>query len=285
MNKLLTALSTACTVLLALPATAAIVSFAVPLSGAQEVGGGDADGFGVALLAIDDTALSISWRIVARNISLPQTAAHIHSAAAGVNGPVVINFSGQLTGTSLVDAGLAGVLANPANWYVNVHNADFPGGAIRGQLTGQVPAANSTFTTFIVPLSGAQEVGGGDPDGFGTALLAFEAATSTVDWLIDTENIGLPPTGAHIHNAPAGVNGPVRIDFSAQLTGTVTDTDVAGVLANPANWYVNVHNQVHPGGAIRGQLPAATVHVWEPATLLLVGAGLAGIGAARRRRR
>lgn len=285
MNKFLTALSGACAVLLALPATAAIVSFAVPLSGAQEVGGGDADGFGVALLAIDDTASTISWRIVAKNIGQPPTGAHIHNAAAGVNGPVSINFSAQLAGTSLFDANLAGVLANPANWYVNVHNAAFPGGAIRGQLTGQAPAANSTFTTFIVPLSGAQEVGGGDPDGFGTALLAMDAATSTVDWLIDTENIDLPPTGAHIHNAPAGVNGPVSINFSAQLAGTVIDTDVAGVLANPANWYVNVHNQAHPGGAIRGQLPAAATEVWEPATLLLVGAGLAGIGAARRRRR
>ena len=284
MKKLFLALSGACAILLSLPSAAAVVTFAVPLSGAQEVGGGDVDGFGVALLAIDDTALSISWRIIARNISLPQTGAHIHNAAAGVNGPVLISFLAQLAGTSLFDADLAGVLANPANWYVNVHNAAFPGGAIRGQLTGQAPAANNTITTFTVPLSGAQEVSGGDPDGFGTALLAIDAANSSVDWLIDVNNILLPPTGAHIHNAPAGVNGPVSINFSGQLTGTVIDSDVAGVLANPTNWYVNVHNTAHPGGAIRGQLAGESAEVWEPATLLLVGAGLAGIAAARRRR-
>lgn len=146
--------------------------------------------------------------------------------------------------------------------------------------------APAAIITFAVPLDGAQEVNAlGDPDGFGAALLVIDDVALTIAWNIVAKNIALPPTGAHIHNAAAGVNGPVRIDFSGQLAGTgLVDTDLAGVLASPADWYVNVHNAVFPAGAIRGQLAAVATPVPEPATLLLFGTGLAGIAAARRRR-
>ena len=97
MNKLLSSLAGAGALALSSQAPAAIVTFAVPLDGAQEVGAlGDPDGFGAALLAIDDVALTISWTIAVKNIALPPTGAHIHNAAAGVNGPVRIDFSAAI---------------------------------------------------------------------------------------------------------------------------------------------------------------------------------------------
>lgn len=127
----------------ALPASAAIQYFEVPLEGAQEFPGpGDPDGSGLAKLWIDDVALTIDWDITVLNVD-PIAAAHIHNAPAGASGPVRVDFSGQLIGTSLFDADLAGVLANPANWYVNVHNPAFPAGAVRGQLPGIVPEAST----------------------------------------------------------------------------------------------------------------------------------------------
>jgi hypothetical protein len=33
-------------------------------------------------------------------------------------------------------ATLDAIAGNPSNYYVNVHNTDFPGGALRGQLPG-----------------------------------------------------------------------------------------------------------------------------------------------------
>lgn len=69
------------------------------------------------------------------------TAAHIHEAAAGSNGPVVVTLSPPTNGTSAgcVDTGDADLAADitlreSSNYYVNVHNAEYPGGAVRAQL-------------------------------------------------------------------------------------------------------------------------------------------------------
>jgi len=119
----------------AAPAWAALDTYTAFLYGSNEVGGGDPDGFGVATLIIDTTALEISWSILALNIDMPLTGAHIHAAPAGVNGPVIVNFGGMLTGEALSDPDLASITpSNAADFYVNLHNALFPGGAIRGQL-------------------------------------------------------------------------------------------------------------------------------------------------------
>lgn len=118
-------------------AAGAQVTFVVPMSGTQEVAPviGDPDGFGTATLTITPgSPPSIVWSIEAFNITLPPTAAHIHSGAAGTNGPVVVDFSAMLSGGPVFDPDLANVLANPAGFYVNVHTPDHTGGAIRGQI-------------------------------------------------------------------------------------------------------------------------------------------------------
>jgi hypothetical protein len=259
-------------------ANAALVGYAANLTGAAEAPGpGDPDGFGKALLIFDSVTNRVDWLITLANVGLPPTGAHIHLGAPGVAGPVMINFSGQLSG-SVVDTDVAALLADPTNFYVNIHNSTYPSGAVRGQLT----APNSV--AFTANLTGAQEVGPGDPDGIGLALLSFDAAANRASWLIAIENVATPVTGAHIHAAAAGVNGPVRIDFNAQLSGSVVDPDVAGVLADPTNFYVNVHNSTFTGGAVRGQLVAPSAVVPEPATLALLGLGLSAIAITRRRK-
>lgn len=117
------------------PAMAAIDTYSAFLYGANETTSGDVDGFGVATVSIDNVALTVSWAILALNVDLPLTGAHIHSAPAGVNGPVIVDFSGQFTGSNMYDADLASITpAGAANFYVNLHNALYPAGAIRGQL-------------------------------------------------------------------------------------------------------------------------------------------------------
>lgn len=135
-----------------------------------------------------------------------------------------------------------------------------------------IPAHAALFF-FSIPLDGAQEVdsGGnpnqGDLDGSGTADLTLDTDTNTVTWSITVANIDAV-VAAHIHQAAKGANGPIRIDFSGQLTGSTTDPDVSLVAADPTGWYVNVHTGTFPAGAVRGQIP-------EPGTLALVGAGIA----------
>jgi hypothetical protein len=126
-------------------AVAAIAHFQVALTGFQEVSApnqfnnGDPDAFGVADLLIDSSTNTIDWHFCVADLTLPLTGAHIHQGAAGTNGPIVVDFGAQLSGTGLVDPDLASVIANPKGFYVNLHNADFPGGAIRGQLGDALP--------------------------------------------------------------------------------------------------------------------------------------------------
>jgi hypothetical protein len=148
-------------------------------------------------------------------------------------------------------------------------------------------SASATVFTFNISLDGYNEVtnggvpGQGDPDGYGSATLMIDDVAGTISWNIQVFLLD-PIVGAHIHNAASTTNGPIVVDFSGQLTGSgLADSDLAAVLANPTQYYVNVHTTTFQGGAIRGQLGTPTP---EPATLALLGAGAAALLALRRRR-
>ena len=138
------------------PAHAAINSFVAFLHGTNETpAAGDPDGFGIATVIIDTSANTASWSILANSIDMPLTGAHIHTGAAGVAGPVIVNFSAQLSGNGLFDTDLASITsANAASFYVNLHNAVFPGGAIRGQLAfiGSIVPEPGTYGLMLVGL-------------------------------------------------------------------------------------------------------------------------------------
>jgi CHRD domain len=119
--------------------------FAV-LTGAKEVdattgdrGAGDPNGRGSFSATFDGNELC--YGIQVKNIEDP-IAAHIHRGGPNVAGPVVQTLEhptsgdpGSSTACDEVDAALARRIKRfPRRFYVNVHNADFPGGAVRGQL-------------------------------------------------------------------------------------------------------------------------------------------------------
>lgn len=109
------------------------------LTGAAErPGPGDPDGSGTATLTVNPGQEEICYSITVSGIA-PATAAHIHVAPPTSPGPVVVPLTAPTSGTSSgcasVDRDLAlAILKNPSAYYVNVHNAEYPGGAVRGQL-------------------------------------------------------------------------------------------------------------------------------------------------------
>ncbi|HZD03900.1 MAG TPA: CHRD domain-containing protein [Longimicrobiales bacterium] len=115
-------------------------TLAATLDGSAVVGGGDDNGSGTAVVWLDVDMTRVCYDLQVDGIT-EATAAHIHQAPAGQDGPPVITLSaptgGASTGCANVDAALIDELRrDPSAFYVNVHNPDFPGGAIRGQLSG-----------------------------------------------------------------------------------------------------------------------------------------------------
>ena len=113
----------------------------------------------------------------------------------------------------------------------------------------------------------------------GTATLMIDNITNSISWEITVANILLPPIGAPIHQQVAGMNGGDVVNFSGQLSGAnLADPDLANLLANPTGFYVNIHNEAFPSGAIRGQLGSP---VPAPAGVLLLATGIAALGGRR----
>ncbi len=105
------------------------------LSGKTEVPAGHPTGTGTAEVTLE--AARVCWEIRTRGIG-KAAAAHIHKAAPGKAGPVVVPFGAAYKAkgcTAAPAAAIRAIRARPAAYYVNVHTAKFPAGAVRGQLS------------------------------------------------------------------------------------------------------------------------------------------------------
>jgi len=125
----------------------ATVSLSSNLNGRREIDvttganrAGDADGRGVGSVLLRGRR-QICVNVSVANIAAP-TAAHIHAGVAGQNGAVVVTLGtppqGGLAG-SIACSQIAAALhldlrRRPHRYYINVHNALYPNGAVRGQL-------------------------------------------------------------------------------------------------------------------------------------------------------
>ena len=139
-------------------------------------------------------------------------------------------------------------------------------------------AADNGGKPFRLALSGANEFNAagapinphGDADR-GSITLRLNPGQEEVCWTVGpitlTAGDALPSV-AHIHQAPAGVAGPVVVDLfggSAPVPAPAaypTDTTcvpasrerIKAMIHDPAAYYVNLHNAQHPGGVMRAQL-------------------------------
>lgn len=152
------------------PAQAAILDFKAVLLGSNEVSPNGSPASGTADLVLNDATRMLTITETFSDLSSPATAAHIHCCTSpGSAAPVVLPFSGFPAATSgtfthtydlstlLFPGGLtetsfiAGLEAGLA--YVNIHDATFPAGEIRGQLIASVPEP-STWAMMILGFAG-----------------------------------------------------------------------------------------------------------------------------------
>ena len=134
--------------------------------------------------------------------------------------------------------------------------------ALAGLLVLGASAASAQEAQLFAVLSGGNEVGpngqaaAGDLDGTGAAMVSVVAADQLC-FAILANNID-PPALAHIHQAPAGRNGPIVVNLLVpNSAGCVPGLDpalVESIRRTPSEFYVNVHTGAFPAGAVRGQL-------------------------------
>lgn len=222
--------------------------------------------FGVGALTIigNELAFDINYQ----GLTAPATAAHFHGAAdgAGTAGVIIDLSSGFGT------LGRAGTLAGrvtltPAQYlafadgkvYVNIHNANFPGGEIRGQVSpyiGELP--------FSADLTGAAE----KPSAVSSPGSGFVEASlvgNTLSFTLAYRGMTSAITAAHIHGpAVSTLTAGVLIDLLPYHRGGYSTQGVfsGSVALTPAmvnallngDLYMNLHTAVNPAGEIRGQL-------------------------------
>lgn len=119
---------------------AADVKLVARLTGEAEVPGpGDEDGSGRGVVRVNVNKRRICYRITFRDIAEPN-GGHIHKAPKGQSGDVVVPLFEGTTGSPVEDCTRVarsiarGIKRNPKGFYINIHNEEFPAGAIRGQL-------------------------------------------------------------------------------------------------------------------------------------------------------
>ena len=117
-------------------------------------------------------------------------------------------------------------------------------------------------TRLSATLSGAAEIPTpGDPDGTGTATVNIDVTKREACYEVAVQKIDRP-VGMHTHEGERGKSGDIVVPSNTPTAGDTTTTGCANVdatligrmAATPENFYVKVHTQTYPQGALRGQL-------------------------------
>jgi CHRD domain-containing protein len=117
------------------------------------------------------------------------------------------------------------------------------------------------FVFDLTPEAEEPEVG--DVGASGVAAILVVPAADLICYRLTWQDIEGSVVGAHIHEAPVGVDNPAPLvgliagTFSGatgRYQACTRSAEADAIAENPENYYVNIHSTVFPGGAIRGQL-------------------------------
>jgi hypothetical protein len=243
-------------VLMAMMAVFSVTALAGPythfayLNGAQEVPANPTTGVGYARCEL--VGNDLHYTIWFSGLTGPVTNGHFHTGNVGVAGGVahplqnLTNTGASGVWTGLTATQLATLEAH--GFYVNIHTAAYPGGEIRGQVLVR--------GTKIAKLSGANEVPPTSSTTLGFGWFRLSSDQTSVSYAAAWSALSAGLTGAHIHRAPAGTNGPVVHPLqnltATSASGTWSPLVPADVVTLEAEgFYVNIHSSNFPGGEIR----------------------------------
>jgi len=134
------------------------------------------------------------------------------------------------------------------------------------------PSNTTIFTVQLLPSLENPPITNAENSARGTAVITVNSQANTIDFAVSLNSFPTTSTltAAHIHPGATGVNGGVLIGTgltagnapslssgSATFTFTgvsATADQIAQILANPQNFYFNVHSTANPTGVMRGQL-------------------------------
>lgn len=216
-------------------------------------------------LTKSDTGAVLTWQLAFSNMTGDAIAAHIHIAARGVAGPVVVPLctpcTSGVTGTSNINATVLEAIESDRA-YVNVHTKTNPAGEIRDQV--------SPVATLKTTLRAAQERPKpkgkvGRARGSFTVSIQGRGSSGVLTWHLTFSGLTGKAIAAHIHSGARGKAGPVIVPLcnpcksGARGQATVGSSVLDALESGRA--YVNVHTPKNPAGEIRGQLGAAALNI------------------------
>jgi hypothetical protein len=106
------------------------------LLGRNEVPKGSPTAHGIVNLTLTAASGKVCWTFELAGVANPAQA-HIHKGRSGTSGPVFIALGKTYKAKGCATApkkSIEAVESNPNAYYVNVHNAKYPNGVVRGQL-------------------------------------------------------------------------------------------------------------------------------------------------------
>lgn len=234
----------------------------IALLSAGEVvpGPGDSDGDGDINITIGSHTGTLCWFMNTTNVAAPLTAVHLHKGPRGVQGETVAQLHGAVSDPDPAHCTEIGrtlakdLISNPGAYYVDVHNHEHPDGALRAQLDNGAPVS------FFLGFEGASVVPGpGDGDGGGGGPVGI-SGTDTLCFSLTVNNVSEPMT-MHLHRGGVGetggqvalLNGP-SADYRAGDCVEIGADLVSELSGNPQAFYIDVHTDEFPDGAVRSQL-------------------------------
>lgn len=178
------------------------------------------------------------------------------------------------------------------------------------EASGYIALYTTSPVTFSAQLNGDHETPPANSLVTGSGIFTYTAATGQLAYRIDfSDNVTVGGSGAHLHNAPAGSNGPIAISLvggnkpdeifgpGKPLQGIVTlDKATQAPLLRRSSLYVNIATAANPTGEIRGQivptaepdlrLPVHTVaravsDMQAQSDVLIVGSNITGTSSIR----